>query len=1403
MNKLFLFGIFFLCLGSVYALPQYLFNGSNTWEQIGDIINLSNTNLTYQNDAYNFSTAKRTILNYTEFTLMRNNSNWSVDLYYNATWSGSRNTLLRNGVANDIFIIEHLTSTAIFRVCFLNTTACKATSKNSVVSNDSYWHLLTVTYNTNWNGVVELWIDGVNQSASGSDPTLTSSTGFVLGMATLGNYYYGGQLDDIRIYNTTLTATEILARNSSGRDAPLTDCVTPYEDVTYSTNKTLCNGLYNLNDNNHNGVFQVTGNNVTIDLNGSTLYRLHPDDTSSIGVYSFYSDITIKNGKLINYGLGADFPSSSRNIHLINVSIINASNEVVYWYGGSGHQAINLSVSCLFNYGVLHAKGIHFKNTLNALAINNSGGWGCEAGIYAQYHVNGFNFSNNVLNGTDRGLRIENSYNGLIYNNHVINSTAETDSYSECMSFGGEYPYTPTYNVSVYKNNCTDTNETGITVQGYAENLTFYNNLIVGGNATKNNFRYDTNREDVPCAYRLSPMRISYFQPDLNGQNALAGGTNFTVYTFGRESLMKNIFINDTVQDYYCLMYVQNVINLTHNLSNYVLWSFQYPTFLENGSNYYIKNESGYTLTGWEGWGTKVGDPVNRLYNFSMSSTILNITNAQPDMTATGQPFGLSFTLSNPLHDVRNGSVIMSSGTSSYYNVTAYTESWTVGDFGFNSSIPYLYWSVVPSGVLIAPYNASLEAVIVVNGSTIVSGIYTLNGISYVGTLSNSSFNISHYNLTVGDYDYFLEVTDSNNVSVNISGTFTVLPGQIVVISPTSGENISQFLNITWTEAISGVQYHNITLPGIFSILTSNETSFTEGGGACSTNGCLVANHTITTSNREIISGTGTCSYTTGDGAIYATAFYDDGTSVSIGGCSYYSGPILTLDNPYPNKQIMFIEYRVSIGIPKSTQLNYVIYSMNNPATDNSLIINLFNYLSPPGTYNLTVSAFDVNDSFIVNGTSAQFNILTNAILNLSVVENITGAAIASFNVEVSSLSDPSDVRNYNTSSGYINIPSIQGTTYNLFVYSPTYAFGYLNVSVNASLTNVTMSLFPENTLNINIYDELNGSLINSSTQVNTYSSSSSHSYTTLNGSLYILGLDPDNYTLSFVNAGYNVRNYLVEVTNGSYQLLNAYLLGVTYAQNFSVTFYNPQGSVVSGVHVKEYVLTNTSYVLIAEEVSDMLGVVRFSFYPLFYYKIVYSAEGFQSDYAYLFPPQPTNYDISLFYPVIPVTTTPQVTGSTYFDNSTDILSFSYVALAQYNVSYYTKVFINGESFILCNDSSILPSATFSCLTTGYTGQAFVGAYANGTSFFGQFVNIGQGISLGSVVNWRDGLLLGFFVVLLSLLVGVMAGPIGAVIFQVLGLVAVFWLGLAGFISVTLIVVDMVVTLIIGLKVRA
>jgi len=98
--------------------------------------------------------------------------------------------------------------------------------------NDGAWHHITAT-RTNSTGALKLYVDGALQAAAATGPTAerTAPGGIRVGSTLFGGAYFAGAIDDLRIYNYTLNATQVAAI-ASPLPAPWTsaDIGTPGSD---------------------------------------------------------------------------------------------------------------------------------------------------------------------------------------------------------------------------------------------------------------------------------------------------------------------------------------------------------------------------------------------------------------------------------------------------------------------------------------------------------------------------------------------------------------------------------------------------------------------------------------------------------------------------------------------------------------------------------------------------------------------------------------------------------------------------------------------------------------------------------------------------------------------------------------------------------------------------------------------------------------------------------------------------------------------------------------------------------------------------------------------------------------------------------------------------------------------
>ena len=121
--------------------------------------------------------------------------------------------LIEKGTNNEWAIVTKYDGST-YKICFQNTLGCIL---SPLAYDDSKWHLMTATITAGSPLVLNLYIDGVLVQ-SGTD-TQFGRTGNI----TIGNFGGGGSynfnvsIDDVRIYNRALSATEIKQLYNLGR----------------------------------------------------------------------------------------------------------------------------------------------------------------------------------------------------------------------------------------------------------------------------------------------------------------------------------------------------------------------------------------------------------------------------------------------------------------------------------------------------------------------------------------------------------------------------------------------------------------------------------------------------------------------------------------------------------------------------------------------------------------------------------------------------------------------------------------------------------------------------------------------------------------------------------------------------------------------------------------------------------------------------------------------------------------------------------------------------------------------------------------------------------------------------------------------------------------------------------
>ncbi len=156
--------------------------------------------------------------------------------------------------------------------------------------NDGNWHHVLVVRN---NGSLKLYVDGtLEDSETGLTGTFTPTQPLLLGywdhQSYSPNYYYTGDIDDLRVWSRSLSASEATSLNSAGREG----AISLTEDLLGTWNFDSANANDSVGSNNgtaNNMTFTTSGGNTFADFNGTNGdIQLH----ESVGDY-WASDTTL------------------------------------------------------------------------------------------------------------------------------------------------------------------------------------------------------------------------------------------------------------------------------------------------------------------------------------------------------------------------------------------------------------------------------------------------------------------------------------------------------------------------------------------------------------------------------------------------------------------------------------------------------------------------------------------------------------------------------------------------------------------------------------------------------------------------------------------------------------------------------------------------------------------------------------------------------------------------------------------------------------------------------------------------------------------------------------------------------------------------------------------------------
>lgn len=291
--------------------------------------------------------------------------------------------------------------------------------------------LLTFTfaYYNSTHDNVEFYVNGIYTTRN-----YVTKDIFTLNYVGSGYNYYNGSLDELIVYNNTLTPQNIWQQyvNYAGSSIMRENLQIPYDTV-------LPNGTYVLNDSGKDGSIIIIGDNLT--LSCSNTYIRGYGTINEKGIYSNNkNNVSIRNCNISNYdtGIWVSTSNSSRiynntiwNMTTSGITIYNNSNTNIYSnyiYGGNvsdattgiqvyfrgGNNNIFGNKVDTYKYGI-RIKDNSSQDNVYYNNVSNAGLWGIS-------NTQGVNntqiYNNRIYNTSWNSIHVE-DWNSIIHDNYI------------------------------------------------------------------------------------------------------------------------------------------------------------------------------------------------------------------------------------------------------------------------------------------------------------------------------------------------------------------------------------------------------------------------------------------------------------------------------------------------------------------------------------------------------------------------------------------------------------------------------------------------------------------------------------------------------------------------------------------------------------------------------------------------------------------------------------------------------------------------------------------------------------------------------------------------------------------------------------------------------------------------
>lgn len=338
----------------------------------------------------------------------------------------------------------------------------------------------------------------------------------------------------------------------------------------------------------------------------------------------------------------------------------------------------------------------------------------------------------------------------------------------------------------------------------------------------------------------------------------------------------------------------------------------------------------------------------------------------------------------------------------------------------------------------------------------------------------------------------------------------------------------------------------------------------------------------------------------------------------------------------YFNKSLFneHISVNTSNHITTSTFQAEVCFNATQKVSGTEILISNFLIGSNSTTNCLNINAGDYNVTTNKTGwipqtqqiSIAELSNTTITILNISslnftifAIDSLTNESLKNYDLQISSTSIPAWSGENKLAVTNHSTHLINGT-YNILIDVPGYALA--NNNVNITLTenkNYTFNLTKTNSVDISIYNEITGDLLNDSITVRWSSNVTTWENITNTGSLFVSNITAGTYELLFYATNYSTRSYTLTIGDRSTQNLNSYMISSLYSTIFTIKDIDT-GDVLEDASITMYKQIGSVWSTVESKYSDISGKSQFYYDPIANYRFQLTKPNYEEYVFYLNP---------------------------------------------------------------------------------------------------------------------------------------------------------------------------------------